>query len=166
MAGRIVRQHGEQLQSGGEADAGAPHVRHAAHAEGRRHVGDLLGLRQAADRADVGLDDVDRALRQHLAEIPAREPGLAAGDRDRLAAAHLDVARQVIGHHRLLEPADVAVGDRAAELDRLDRVVAVVGVEHQADAGPTASRQARISAASWATPKPILSFTAEKPSRA
>ena len=55
VARRIVRQHGEQLQRGGEADAGAPHVRHAAHAEGRGHVGDLLALRQAAGGADVGL---------------------------------------------------------------------------------------------------------------
>ena len=94
VARRVVRQHGEQLQGGGEADAGAPHMRHAAHAEGRGHVGDLLGLRQAADGAHIGLDDVDGARGQHIAEVPAREPGLAAGDGDRLAATHLRRSRR------------------------------------------------------------------------
>ena len=76
MPRRGMRQHGQQLQGGGQADAAAPHVRHVAHAERRRHVGNLLALGQTAGGASVGLQDVDGAPRQHLAEAPARELAL------------------------------------------------------------------------------------------
>ena len=106
-------------------------MRHVAHAERGRHVGDLLALGETAGGAGVGLDDVDRPPRQHLAEAPARELTLAAGDGDRLAATHLFVGIELVGHDRLLEPTDVLDGDHAAELHRLDDVETVVGVEHQ-----------------------------------
>src|SRR5258708_4193651 len=47
QARRVMRQTGDQLQRRGERDAGAPDMRVDAHAEGARHVGDLLGLGDA-----------------------------------------------------------------------------------------------------------------------
>src|SRR5690606_31319786 len=41
MAGRIVRQHRQELQRSGEPDSRSPDVRQVAEAERIRHVGDL-----------------------------------------------------------------------------------------------------------------------------
>src|SRR5215471_15029015 len=84
MARRGVRQHGQQLQGGREADAAAPYVRHVAHAERGRHIGNLLALRKTASGASVRLQYVDGASGEHLAEAPAREFAFPASDGDRL----------------------------------------------------------------------------------
>src|SRR6516225_8259202 len=89
MAWRGVRQHGQQLQGGRKADAAAPYVRHVAHAECRRHVGNLLALRKTASGTSVRLQYVNGAPGEHLAEAPAREFAFPTRDGDRLAAAHL-----------------------------------------------------------------------------
>src|SRR5690606_30435604 len=61
---------------------------------------------------------------------------LSACDRDRLAAAHLDVTIQIVRHNRLLEPADIEIGHGTAKRDRLQRIESVIGVEHHADTRP------------------------------
>src|SRR6185503_9517351 len=66
---------------------------------------------------------------------PAGKPGLSARHWYRLAAPYLLVAGEVLRHHWLLEPTNVAIGDGATERHRLDGVVAMVGIEHQADLG-------------------------------
>src|SRR3546814_7059811 len=53
------------------------------------------------------------------------------GHRQRLARPHLAVGVEQLRRHRLLEPVDAEVGDAVAERDRLEGVVAVVGVDHQ-----------------------------------
>src|SRR5215471_913546 len=131
MARRGVRQHGQQLQGGREADAAAPYVRHVAHAERGRHIGNLLALRKTASGASVRLQYVDGASGEHLAEAPAREFAFPASDGDRLAAAHLDIGIEIVRNHGLLEPADIQRGDPASEFDRLDGIKAVVGIEHE-----------------------------------
>jgi hypothetical protein len=100
-----------------------------------RHVRDLLALEEAARGAGVGPGHVHAPAQEELAEAEAGEPALAAGHRDRLAAPHLLVAGEVLGRHRLLEPADVEVRDPAPELDRGGGVVGVVGVDHQRHLG-------------------------------
>jgi hypothetical protein len=52
--------------------------------------------------------------------MPTREPRLAAGDGNGLPPAHVLVAGKVLRHHRLLEPADVAIGDGATKRDRFE----------------------------------------------
>ena len=106
---RRVRQHGQQLQCGGKPNARSPDMRHVADAECRRHIGDLLALGKTAGRTGIGLQNVDRAPRQDLAKTPPRELALAARDRDGLAAAHVDIGIEIVGHDRLFKPADIAV---------------------------------------------------------
>jgi phage terminase large subunit-like protein len=43
---------------------------------------------------------------------------------------------EILGRHGFLEPADIERLDTAPETDRLDGVVGVVGVDHQADVRP------------------------------
>ena len=111
-------------------------MRHVPHAEGRGHVGDLLALGEPARRARIRLHDVDRPAHEHLAEAPARELALPARNRDRLAAAHLDIAVEIIRHDRLLEPADVLISHGAAERNGLQRIETMVRIEHKTDLRP------------------------------
>ena len=136
MARRGMRQNRQKLQGRRQADAAAPNMRHIAHAERRGHVGNLLALRETAGGAGVGLQYVDCAPRQHLAKAPARELAFPAGDRDRLATAHFHVGVEIVGNHRLLEPADIQRCNPAAKFDRLDGVKAVVCIQHQAGRRP------------------------------
>jgi hypothetical protein len=87
------------------------------------HVRDLLAPGQPAGGAGIGPGHVHAPPHEQLAEAEAGELALAAGDRDRLAAADLRVAGEVLGRDRLLEPADVELRDLAPELDRGGRVV-------------------------------------------
>ena len=73
---------------------------------------------KAAGRAGVGLNDVHRARDEQVAEAEARELAFAAGDRDRQRGLDLAIAGDVLGRHRLLEPADV-VAPRSCRPSRI-----------------------------------------------
>ena len=90
----------------------------------------------------------------------------AARDRDRERRLDRPVACQVLGRHRLLEPADVQLLDGAAELDRGDRVIGVVRVHHQADVGADGLADGARGGGVLGHPEPTFSFTARKPSAA
>ena len=53
-----------------------------------------------------------------MAETVARELAFSAGDGDRNGCFHGQVSGDVLGWHRLLEPADVKLLDHPAEPDR------------------------------------------------
>jgi len=82
----IVRQRGDQLQRRGQGDTRAPDVRVDAETECVRHVCDLLTFGDATSGTSVWLQDINRAFYEKRAESPAREFGLAAGNRDQRAA--------------------------------------------------------------------------------
>ncbi len=129
-----MRKHGDHLQRRGQRDAGAPDMRVDAQPEGVGHVGDLLGLGDAAGGAGIGLHDVDRAALDQPAKAEPGELGLAAGDRHGENPLDLAIAGKVFRRHRLLEPGDVEILDPPAEPDRRGGVVGVIGIDHDADA--------------------------------
>ena len=91
---------------------------------------DLLRGRDAADPVGVVLDHADRLRIQQLPEAEKRELVLAARDRDR-PGIQLGIAVDVVGDHRLFQPArlvSLKLGDDAL---RVVQVPAHVGLEHQ-----------------------------------
>ena len=164
-AGRVVRQHGEQLQRRGEGDAGAPDMRACSGRRRprpcRRSSCTPRGRRPRRCRAGRCRRRARASRSRKPKRVNSHSPPATGIDS---AGLHLAVAAEVLGRHRLLEPADVEVLDRAAEADRRRRVVGVVGIDHQRrhpGRSPRAPRASRRRPRS--TPKPILSFIAAKP---
>ena len=92
--------------------------------------GDLAHLEQAADDADVGLDDVGAARRSAGQELEAAVEHLAGGERAPSLRLQLGPGGDVLGPDRLLEEQRVVGRERVAELDRLPRLEDLgVGVE-------------------------------------
>ena len=91
---------------------------------------------------------------------------LAAGHRHVERARDLDVAVDVLGRDRLLEPLDVELLELAADADRLRHRQAVVGVDHQPDVGADrlAHRGDAADVELRIEPRPIFILIAVKPS--
>ena len=77
----------------------------------RRH---LAADGDAAGPDHVGLDDVDRALGDQIAETGETGRGLVAGHRHVERVRDLRAAGHVVGGDRLLQPVDILVGHRGA----------------------------------------------------
>ncbi|HEY8873938.1 MAG TPA: hypothetical protein VIM52_12975 [Stellaceae bacterium] len=82
-----------------------------------RHRGDVHQCGDAADRADVGVEDVGGAQCQALEELLFRVKRLAGDDRDRHRAAHLGKEGKVVGEARLLVPVDAEFDEALADAD-------------------------------------------------
>ena len=90
-----------------------------------RELGDPEHLGDAAAARDVGLDEVDVAALDQLAEAPERRVLLAGRDADVDRVGELGVGLVLVGQERLLEPEDAELLERARDADRRLRVVAV-----------------------------------------
>ena len=92
---RMVRDRDRRdpLQRCGLADRRAPDMRIDLHALRVRQRDNVLGGREAAAAAQVGLRDVERLLRQQRMEAEQRVLVLAAGDRNVERLAHRAVVR-------------------------------------------------------------------------
>lgn len=88
-----VGDGGLDLEGRSGGDGAAADVDLHAHVIHLGHVAVLLGLGDAAGVAQVGLDDVQGAVLDELAEAPAGVAALAGGQRQ--VAAALDVLKQV-----------------------------------------------------------------------
>ena len=108
---------------------------------------------------DVHLDVID-GLREDEVEV-ALLGGLvlAAGKRDDILLLERKIAGVIVGRQGFLEPADIVVGHVAGDLfDGRETVAAVahappgVGVDHQVEVGPTASRMRRTASRSCSGP--------------
>ena len=93
--------------------------------------GDAPALGKATGPGDVGLDDVDRAAVDQLAEAVEPDLGLVAGDRRRQRVGDPAAAVDVVGRDRLLDPIKLMRLHRAAHLDRDGRAPGAVDVDHQ-----------------------------------
>src|SRR4051812_5110912 len=111
------------MQRRREPDGGAEHVRDHSHVVRARHGGDLPKLGEAAADANIGLDDVERALLDHAAESPAATKLLGARDAYAERAANLDIALDVVSAHGLFEPQEIVLRHLAADGDRAADVV-------------------------------------------
>ena len=101
------------------------------HAVERCQVGDPPYLAEAARPADIGLDDVNCSGLQHFANAVAAMPGLAARNRNRLPGTNSAIGVQLLRNDRFLEPVDAQRCGCPADFARLQRVVAMIGVDHQ-----------------------------------
>ncbi|KRC19688.1 hypothetical protein ASE29_32805, partial [Ensifer sp. Root74] len=82
---RIRRHRRHELQRRGDVHARAPDMRHDANAVQRRKARDLRHLGKAAAATEIRLQDVDGTAFDRRPHAIAAMPGLAAGNRDRLA---------------------------------------------------------------------------------
>ena len=105
------------LQGRRLGDGAAANVDLRSAVVGMGHVADLLGLRQPAAQADIGLDDIDGALLKEIAVAPAGVNALAGGDGDVDGVAHLDHVLHVEGMAGLLIVEDAQVLQRMADLN-------------------------------------------------
>src|SRR5262245_28740630 len=154
---RLSACGGARWAGGRNVDAAAPYVRHVAHAERRRHVGNVLALRKATGGTRVGLQHVSGSPGVHFAKAPAREFAPSASLRDRLATAHFDVGGKVVGNDGLLKPTISSDATR-----RPSAIASMASKPWLASSmrpieGPIASRTARISLVSSSMPNTILS---------
>ena len=144
-------------------------MRHGLDAALARELRDSQQLGDAAAARDVGLDEVDVAALDQLAEAPERRVLLAGGDADVDRVGELGVGLVLVGLERLLEPEDAELLELARDADRRLRVVAVAeaGVDQDRDrARRAASTAAAASSTSWSASAPSgpqPSFTAVKP---
>ena len=133
---RVMRDgHGrDQLQRRRLRDGRTPDVRIDLRPVRLRERDDVPRGRESTDRSEIGLRDVDGTGAEEIPEAVERVLVLATGDRHRDAAAHFAITLDVLRCDRLLVPAQVVVGERVAETDRVADAVRVVRVDHQRDA--------------------------------
>ena len=98
-------------------------------------IGDLLRRGDAADPVDVELGDVDGPRVDELAEAVERVFVLAAGDRHGADGIQFGVAGDVVGDHRLFQPAHVEGGERPDHPPGVFERPAAVAVGHDVDGG-------------------------------
>ena len=106
-------------------------MRRARQPGRRRHARDRERAGDAAEVADVGLHDVDRAQLDHAPPLTASAVLLAARDVDVERRRDLGRPLELPVRARLLEVADAVVLEQAADLDRLRRRVAAVRVDQE-----------------------------------
>ena len=92
-----------QLQRGGQGQRAERAVRGERHVMGRGQGGDLHALADAAAVGEVGLDDVDHAVGQQVAEREAGVQPLAGSQRVAQPPGDLFEAGQMLGGHRFLD---------------------------------------------------------------
>ena len=124
-------QHGVHVQRRCLDDPALPRVRHGLDAVLARELADPQQLGDPAAARHVGLDEVDVAALDQLAEAPHRRVLLAGGDADVDGVGELGVRLVLVGLERLLEPEDAELLELARDADRRLRVgdVAVPGVD-------------------------------------
>lgn len=111
-------------------------VRHDGDVVGGGHGRDLEELRHAAQPHHVGLDDVEVAALDELAEAVARVLVLSGGELDGgVRALDLLEAVGVIGCQALLPPVDVKVFAGLGDLDGVGHIQAHVAVDHEGEVG-------------------------------
>ena len=128
---RCIRQRSEEVHGGGQADRGAPRVRHALDRMGLRQRGDFLALCDTAGSTYIRLDDVHRALFQDAPEAKLGEFVFPTGYRHVQTLRHFGIAIEILGRNRLFEPVHVQLLELAANVDRLGHVEAMIRVDHQ-----------------------------------
>jgi hypothetical protein len=111
------------------------------HVVGLAEVGDLLGRGDAAHAVDVELHDVEGAQVERLAEAVERVLVLSARDRDVAQRPQLGVAGEVVGDHRLLDPAQAVRLEHPEHPARILQGPAHIAVGH--DVHTVAHRLAR-----------------------
>ena len=115
----------------GEADMQLhQEMRADRHVEGLRRMRDLEPGRDAADARDIDLHDRAGALGHIFAEMADRIERLADRDRRRRRARQPDMAVEIVGRQRLLDPGEVEIGEAPGAPDRLVEREALVGVGH------------------------------------
>ena len=134
------------------------------HVEGFRGMRDLQPGRDSADAGDVDLHDRAGAPLHVVAEMPDRVERFADRDRRRGRLAKPDMAVEVVGRQRLLDPCEVEVGEAPRAADRLVEREALIGVGHDLVVG--ADRRAHRGEPRIvldACGRPILTFEPQKP---
>lgn len=107
-------------------------VRHDGDVVGGGHAGDLEQLRHAADPHDVGLQDVEVAALDQLAEAVPAVLVLARGELDGgMGVFEQRVAVEVVGRKALLPPVDAEVLGLLDQLDGVGHVERHVAVDHE-----------------------------------
>src|SRR5437762_454114 len=101
-----------------------------------RQRADALAFGDAARDGDVGLQDVDGAGGDQIAESEARLLVLARRDRDVGGAAYLGEPRRVVRRDRLLEPGEIIWLDLAREAERVAHAPRAMRVDHDSDLAP------------------------------
>src|SRR6266404_5464045 len=96
-----------------------------------RQGGDAAAFGEASRPGNVGLDDVDGAAGDQLAEPIEPDFGLVASDRGGERIGDPRAAVDVVGRDRLLDPIELTGIERPAHLDRERRAPGAVDVDHQ-----------------------------------
>ncbi len=86
---------------------------------------------QAAAERGIGLQDIECAAAEYIAEPRHRLDHLARRERDGDRPAQFGQRRNVIAPQRFLEKSDVAIGDQRCQPFGFGNGVGAVGVEHQ-----------------------------------
>ena len=95
--------------------------------------GDPQPFADATGNREVGLEHVDRTVRQQFLEVERGELAFARGDRQRARGAHLGETLAIIGRHRFLDEAQPKLGGGGAEALGLGDVERPVSIAHQVD---------------------------------
>ena len=111
-------------------------VRYDGQVERGRQGAYLHRLTDAAAPVDVGLQHVHRVLLDDLSETPSRVLVLTARNIYGRVSTDLRVAVQLVGHHWLLQPPDVVLGEPVGHLYGVWHVPGTPGVEHDVHVVP------------------------------
>src|SRR5690606_34049060 len=98
--------------------------------ESLRGMGHFQPGRDAADAADVDLDDVAAALLHVFAKMPDRVERLADSDGRGRRTGKPDMAVYVVGGQGLFDPGEVQFAQAPGSADRLVHGKALIAVRH------------------------------------
>ena len=127
------------MKAGSGEQIGEPCVRTDVNRGSLRLPHDPPCLRETPAAAQVGLNDVNLALLDELAEPPNRRLLLARGNpRSHARFFDMRIPRIALGREEVFEPIGIVGLQRSERLDRLKgtAVHAPTGVDHQCHIGP------------------------------
>src|SRR4029079_13331716 len=122
------------MEAGEEGGRSRPQMRRKPQIVGTGERIDAARLGDATTDRQVGLQNVDGAMGDQVAEVETGELALASGDRDEAALAHLCDTGLVVSGDRLLEPSEVAVAHQLCKTLGLGDREGAVSIDHDVDA--------------------------------
>ena len=125
----------------------------------------LQEARDAEAARGIGLQHVDRTGLEHPAKIGGRVAILPGSDRHAggRPVTHQPKPLEIVGGHRLLEPAHVMTGEALGQGQRLLAIIAPFASTKSSAAGPIVSRASRTRSGSSPGCAPTFIFTRPTP---
>ena len=103
-------------------------MRQDPHSIRSGHSLDLQAFRKTTSNTDIGLDNIQTALLDRIAESPAARELLTASNAQRQLLPDFPVALDLVGSNRLLVPVEILVGDPVPYIQSSTHIVGAIGI--------------------------------------